>query len=348
MSSVSFVIPVYNCGAFLEECVRSIGEVGLEEYEIILVDDGSTDGSGVICDAMAERLPEVCVFHQENQGVSAARNQGLSLAKGEFVLFLDADDTIEPQALGALLRTLEVHPEVDMAVFGLSFDYYRGGKCYRRDELPTPLSGAVPADEWIRRMPELYAANTLSPVWNKVFRRKVLAEHRLELWRDMFLYEDLEYSLRVMAHCEVIWFQQDVIYHYRQSEDEGNASRRLRRVPHIPDLLERIEAAMEGVYAARGAGDEKQAVNAILTSLHLVLAREKNNLAAPGEIRVVCEDFRRWMVEKGVEMPENDANYVRMLMEGNVPAILARRTYIRLRHGLAVRLKSAGLYRRGS
>lgn len=348
MSRVSFVIPVYNCGSFLEECVRSIGAIGLEDYEIILVDDGSTDGSGALCDALAERLPEVCVFHQENQGVSAARNQGLSLARGEFVLFLDADDTIEPNSLGALLRTLEVHPEVDMAVFGLSFDYYRGGKCYRRDELTSPLSGAVPGAEWIRRMPELYAANALSPVWNKVVRRKVLAEHCLELRRDMFLYEDLEYSLRVMAHCGVIWFQPDVIYHYRQSEDEGNASRRLRRIPHIPDLLEPIEMALESVYAAHGAKGTQQAGNTILTSLHLVLAREKNDLATPGEIRTVCEDFRRWMVEKGAEAPENDVNYARMLMEGNVPAILARRTYIRLRHGLAVRLKSTGLYRRGS
>lgn len=100
---VSVIVPVYNCGSYLEKCVDSILKQTVKDLELILVDDGSTDGSGALCDAIAEKDPRVRVIHQANAGVSAARNAGLAAAKGQWIGFVDADDWIEPETYAAAL-----------------------------------------------------------------------------------------------------------------------------------------------------------------------------------------------------------------------------------------------------
>lgn len=94
---VSIIVPVYNCEAYLKKCIASILAQTCRELELILVDDGSTDGSSALCDALAEQDPRIRVIHQANTGVSAARNAGLDAAAGEWIGFVDADDWIDPQ-----------------------------------------------------------------------------------------------------------------------------------------------------------------------------------------------------------------------------------------------------------
>ena len=105
--AVSVVIPVYNVEAYLRECVDSALNQTMEDLEIILVDDGATDSSGAICDEYAEKDPRIRVIHQENGGLSAARNRGLDAATGEYVYFLDSDDYILPHALEKLRKLAE-------------------------------------------------------------------------------------------------------------------------------------------------------------------------------------------------------------------------------------------------
>ena len=95
----SFIIPVYNCGQYLDKFIREIENVNLFNYEIILVDDGSTDDSGNVCDSIAQRNGKVYCIHQKNQGVSSARNNGLRSASGDYICFFDADDNIVPEKL---------------------------------------------------------------------------------------------------------------------------------------------------------------------------------------------------------------------------------------------------------
>ena len=91
---VSIIIPVYNVEKYLEECVNSILNQKIKNYEIILVDDGSTDSSGEICDKMSANNQEITVIHQKNQGLSEARNSGIKKATGEYLMFVDSDDFI--------------------------------------------------------------------------------------------------------------------------------------------------------------------------------------------------------------------------------------------------------------
>lgn len=119
MLKLSVIVPVYNVAPYLRKCVDSLltQDLAAEEYEIILVDDGSTDGSGQICDELANK-PSIRVIHQANGGLSAARNAGLAVAEGKYVQFVDSDDYLEPNILGGLIAQCE-RENLDV----LRFDY---------------------------------------------------------------------------------------------------------------------------------------------------------------------------------------------------------------------------------
>ena len=107
---VSIIVPVYNARRYLHRCVASILEQSLQDLQLILVDDGSADGSGTLCDEFAAKDSRVTVLHQKNAGVSAARNAGLAVAKGEFVGFVDADDAITPDAYEQAVNAIGAAP----------------------------------------------------------------------------------------------------------------------------------------------------------------------------------------------------------------------------------------------
>ena len=107
MRTVSIIVPVYKVEKYLRECVDSILGQTYRELQIILVDDGSPDGSGAICDEYALHDDRVTVIHSENGGLSAARNRGLALCEGEYVLFVDSDDWLEDNAVEVLVNKAE-------------------------------------------------------------------------------------------------------------------------------------------------------------------------------------------------------------------------------------------------
>ena len=343
----SFIIPVYNCGQYLDKFIREIEDVNLSNYEIILVDDGSTDDSGNICDSIAQKNENVYCIHQKNQGVSSARNNGLRAASGDYICFFDADDNIVPEKLNRLLRQIENSTTViDISVFGMSFDYYHRGNRYRRDLMQTPLQGVLSKNQWLKEIIKLFSINSLSSSCNKVFRRRFLTENNLYLRSDMFLYEDLEYSLRCMSHSCNILFEPEIIYHYRQSEDEGNAGRRLMRIEHIYSVVDQIEAALDRLEEHAEQTIEKQ-INHILISLYLVLAGEKITVSSVKQIRQICGDFADWYRRhNNIEIPAESKAYARLLLEGKIMRILLKREYTEIRHRIAVGVKNTGVYQR--
>lgn len=344
----SFIIPVYNCGQYLDKFIREIENVNLSNYEIILVDDGSTDDSGNVCDSIAQRNGKIYCIHQKNQGVSSARNNGLRVASGDYICFFDADDNIVSEKLNKLLRQIENSTTViDISVFGMSFDYYYRGNRYRRDLMQTPLQGVLSKNQWLKEIIKLFSINSLSSSCNKVFRRRFLTENNLYLRSDMFLYEDLEYSLRCMTHSCNILFEPEVIYHYRQSEDEGNAGRRLIRIEHIYSVVDQIEAALDRLQEHADQTVEKE-INHILISLYLVLAREKITVSSVKQIRQICGDFADWYRRhnNNIEIPAESKAYARLLLEGKIMRILLKREYTEIRHRIAVGVKNTGVYQR--
>lgn len=333
MMKFSFIIPVYNCKAYLPDCVYSIRAVGAEDYEILLIDDGSTDGSGELCDELADKFSEIRVLHQKNAGASAARNRGILEAMGELLLFIDSDDSIDSDALGKVLSDRRCW-EKDLTIFGLTFDYYHYGKCYRQDPLYFQFDGVMDQKYWGGAFVQLFRDNSLSPIWNKVFKRSILLNHGLELNTDMFLYEDFEFVLRYMRHCDTIWNVPRAIYHYRQSEDEGNAGRRLKRIASIPEFLKPIEASLADLPETVSETDRAM----VLQQLHLVLAREKIAVSDMQTIQTVCADYQKWA--KNRQLPMELDQFQTYLLEGRANLLWLRNKKTQLRHWIAVRVKA--------
>lgn len=330
----SFIIPVYNCKDYLTACVQSILAAGAEDFEILLVDDGSTDGSGALCDALAEKYPCIRLLHKENGGVSSARNAGLDAARGEYVLFVDGDDTLDAPLLRQVLADQRCR-EADMTIFGMSFDYYYRGSCYRRDIMTCDFDGILRRRDWVETFEALFQVNSLSPLWNKVFRRECLP--RLD--QNMFLYEDLEFVLRYMAQCDKIYCVPEPVYHYRQSEDEGNAGRRLKRIASISEFLKPIARALEALPEV-----PREQKDAVLVALFQTLAREKIAVSSLPTIREICEDYAGWYRNGGFDREESQFHRDLMTQKAEKLYLSAKKTA--LRHRIAVWAKAHHLYRR--
>ena len=118
MPLLSVIVPIYNVEKYLKQCIESVIKQQLDSYELILVDDGSTDSSKSICDNYSEKNANIKVFHKKNEGASSARNYGLKKASGKYVLFLDSDDWWNPQInLSMMLEYAVQHPNIAMCLF---------------------------------------------------------------------------------------------------------------------------------------------------------------------------------------------------------------------------------------
>ena len=309
----SFIIPAYNCQKYLTSCVESILAVRLNEneYEIILIDDGSNDGTAQICDELAENHSQIRVVHQHNSGVSAARNRGIQEARGDYLLFIDSDDTVNTDKLSRILNDSRC-TETDMTVFGMSFDYYYHGRCYRQDELFYEYDGIMPSCKWGNEFLALFQKNSLSAIWNKIFRKDIINKNFLCLNKDMFLYEDLDFVIRYMVHCEAIWNVPEAVYHYRQSEDEGNANGRIKRLTNINTFMQIIETSMDGFTGIVPVHER----NSILQQLYLFIAYGRISVSEISDIRKICQEFIEW--SKNHELPLSETKFQTHLQKERV------------------------------
>ena len=201
MVKVSVIIPVYGVEAFLERAVDSALRQTLEEKEIILVDDGSPDGCPAICDRYAREYPGlVRVIHQENQGLGMARNAGAAAAKGEYLAFLDSDDTVEPEMYQALYEKA-VSGNYDMVMCDVRILYVDEGRetvvqSYSREE--------VDLGDYIAK------GNNITYSVNKLFRRSIWQEHRYE----KMLFEDIALIPSLVTRCRRLGYVPQPFYNY--------------------------------------------------------------------------------------------------------------------------------------
>ena len=121
MIKISVIIPVYNCKMYLRQCIESVINQDEKNIEIILVDDGSTDGSSSICEEYAKKDKRITFVHKKNEGVSVARNVGLKNAKGKYIAFVDADDYINPKTYSKAFEHMEKN-NLDLLIWNYSFD----------------------------------------------------------------------------------------------------------------------------------------------------------------------------------------------------------------------------------
>jgi len=209
---VTVIVPVYNTEIYLERCLSTIVNQSYKNLEIILIDDGSTDSSPKICDSYAESDHRIKVIHKENGGQSSARNRGLDIVSGDWILFVDSDDWIALKTIESCLKVSEEEPEADMIMFGCAevrswneTNFIKDGPSFKKEFNSTDLRR--------RLLKEGIKDDTWFSCWRYFFRSKVLKNLR---FREGKINEDIDYIYKAMRNASVIFVINPIFYYYFQ------------------------------------------------------------------------------------------------------------------------------------
>lgn len=210
---ISVIVPVYNAEPYLRRCIGCILSQTFADFELLLIDDGSKDRSGAICEEYADRDSRVRVFHKPNGGVSSARNSGLDHALGEWITFCDADDWVYPEWLENFLPAFEGY---DLGVQGFSVSYPLGGNTVKRlQNIGFNYQGTI-RDGLIL----LYEYDCVGYLWVKIFKRTLITQHDIRFIEDFALREDEDFLLSYASVADKIICKNAIGYHYRYPQYE--------------------------------------------------------------------------------------------------------------------------------
>lgn len=208
---ISIVIPVYKSEKTLGKCLESLMAQTYPDIEMVCVIDGSPDHCGEICDAYAERDSRIKVIKRENGGVSSARNRGIDEAAGEYLLFVDSDDTVEPDYCEKMWNAY-LETKADLVICG--FHHWYVG----RDVVKVPSnSGVYDTKDFAEDFLKLYQEGFLNMPWNKLFRKELTGRFDTSL----SLGEDLLFNIDYLERCDRVTVISDALIHYIQ-EEKGN------------------------------------------------------------------------------------------------------------------------------
>ncbi|MFL2079888.1 glycosyltransferase family 2 protein [Marinilactibacillus psychrotolerans] len=222
MFEVSIIMPVYNVSAHLPRAIQSVLNQTKMDFELILVNDGSTDDSGAICDHFAEEEPLLIqVIHQKNQGSGMARNAGLRRAKGKYIYFADPDDYFKPTLLADNVRLAE-EKQADLVVFGYTREVE--GKPEDRETLLPRQPHFYTQDGFKKHFRNFHHFSPYS-LWNKLYRRQYLREHKIR-FTNQKLGQDALFNINVYKEIKDVAFNRKAYYHY--VTHDGSAVNRYR------------------------------------------------------------------------------------------------------------------------
>lgn len=242
---LSIVIPVYNIERYIEKCIQSVIEQDYDAYELLLIDDGSTDSSGEICDRYAASNSKIKVFHKENGGLSSARNYGLERAKGLYISFLDGDDYIDDMIFSKTMKRLK-EDRSDIAVFSVV--------CVDEDGVETPYHSIV-RDECIDSQTAFELMYTKSyfgeEAWNKVYKKDLFDGIQYPVGRK---HEDTFTTYKLMERAIKISLVSGVNYYYLQRADsimgQLRVSYTIDKIDSIDESLNFLRQKYPSIYKA--------------------------------------------------------------------------------------------------
>lgn len=210
---VSVIIPVYNVRKYLRSCIDSVRKQTYAELQIILVDDGSSDGSERICDEAAEEDERIIVIHRSNGGLSSARNTGIDVAEGRFICFLDSDDWLDERYIEKLYG-LAIDRDADISV--CSYIRVPSGETAEKDNLKV-IAEEIHEYDNVRAVREVIEQKSVeSVVWNKLYKRNLWDEIRFP---EGVLHEDEFVTYKLLWKAAGIAETNSVLYYYRQRKD---------------------------------------------------------------------------------------------------------------------------------
>lgn len=273
--TVTVIVPVYKVERYLDDCVRSIVAQTHEHLDVILIDDGSPDNSGAMCDVWAEKDARIRVVHKQNGGLSSARNAGLKLARGQFVTFVDSDDVIAPDMVELLLAQAERY-RADLVVSDF-VDFTDEAPVFSSDGDVTKVGGGT------ELLAEVVCGRINWAACDKLYRI-TLFDGGLRFTEGV-LYEDVEFTPKAFVRAETAVVTPWRLYGYRQRSESimGVSARRVS-----PDLLRMLGSAISTVREAFPEGDPTREVLVTSYVLHASKELERMDSRDPSN-----DDFRR-------------------------------------------------------
>lgn len=247
---ISVIVPVWNGEKYLAECVESVTGQSLRDMEIILVDDGSTDGTWPLMERLAGADERIRILRQENGGVSEARNAGIRLSRGRYIRFVDADDLLPPDSMQQLAEKAR-DGRCDLVL--AAYTEVLGRRRYHRDL--GKCEDVVDNDEFLRRLERLSNSFYYGVLWNKLFRGDIIREHQVRFVSGLNWGEDFAFVMRYLAHAERIGYITSPVYDYRRNPKGAVVRQFFHTILHpIAGLKDRwlIYDCYRELYKARG------------------------------------------------------------------------------------------------
>jgi len=209
---ISIIVPIFNCEKYIPQCVTSLINQTYRNTEILLINDGSTDSSGLLCDNYKESDNRITVIHQNNSGVSSARNQGLDCANGDYIAFVDADDYVSPDFIYSLYNNIK---NTDISICG----YYRFSDSAPLRETLLTFTPNLPHDELFHYV--LCNNHIGGYLWNKFFRSKIIVENNIRFNTTLRIGEDMLWITEYLKHANNGVYIPKALYYYQNNRDSA-------------------------------------------------------------------------------------------------------------------------------
>ena len=234
MIKLSIIIPIYNIQRFVEQCVNSVLKQNYNEYEVILVDDGSKDLSGIIADKIANNNNNVKVYHKENGGLSDTRNYGIKKAKGEYLLFVDGDDFIKDNVLGNLVNCIEKNNNPDVIFLNIC-KWFNNAAIPMNEGINSKIIEGKNKEKILKNIAKLNKFP--GSACTKLVKRKIVLDNNLFFEKGL-LSEDIDWVIRLLNKAETFAYCNHEYYFYRQNR-EGSITNNVKS-KNINDLMKTI------------------------------------------------------------------------------------------------------------
>lgn len=229
---VSVIIPVYNTGVILKDCINSILNNDYQNIEILLIDDGSEKETAELCNCISKSDIRIKVVHQDNGGVSSARNTGIEYAKGNYIMFVDADDQIATNLINTLLEECNKN-KADIALCGHK-ECYGGGKYIEKN-----CAGSIEIKKEKEILKEFFGSNKIGwNVWGKLYKKEVVGNTRFLIGKKTA--EDMFFVYEVLKKAKKIVIGKEPLYYYIKNNDSAMADVNCNKFFDTYDLINKV------------------------------------------------------------------------------------------------------------
>lgn len=286
---VSVIVPAYNCKAVLERCVASICSQTYRRLEIIIVDDGSTDGTSQLCDELQASDERIRVLHKENGGVSSARNAGLKVAQGEYVQFVDSDDWIREDMTENLVTALK-RTKVSLVICG----YVKHEK-NKVTEIVPQMAETCPVRELDLQVEGLFKNFYLNAPWNKLYVRKQITNGFPE---ELSLGEDLTFNLKYIEKISSVTILEKGLYHYDCTNEASLSQKKDMQQLAVKKRLFRLNLDFCRKYLDVRDGIRQLSDNFMISTLYFLEDIYENQMFTKKERR---KEMKKWICDDCVQ-----------------------------------------------